>query len=179
MKVIETKLKGLFKVELDLHEDERGNFREAWQAEKMVAAGLPAFSPVQQNISESKRGVTRGIHAEPWDKFIHVPFGTVFAAWVDLREDSETFGLMECFELNAGAAVYVPKGFGNSYQVTSDWAAYSYLVNDHWKPGITYPAIYLYDKDLAIPWPLSAEESLLSEKDLRTPTLRDYYPHKF
>ena len=31
-------------------------------------------------------GATRGIHAEPWDKFVSVATGRVFGAWVDLRE---------------------------------------------------------------------------------------------
>ena len=178
MKVTQTRLKGLFYIELDVFADERGNFREAWQAEKMTAAGLPDFKPVQNNISESKRGVTRGVHAEPWDKYIHVPFGTAFAAVADLREDSPTFGECETFELGQGNALFVERGFGNSYQVTSDWAAYSYLVTEHWQAGVTYPAIALDDPDLAIAWPLAREEWILSEKDMKNPTLRAYYPHK-
>ena len=42
--------------------------------------------PVQNNISFNRNvGTTRGIHAEPWDKFISVATGRVFGAWVDLR----------------------------------------------------------------------------------------------
>lgn len=53
----------------------------------MTALGLEDFGPVQNNISfNASPGVTRGIHAEPWDKYISVATGKVFGAWVDLRE---------------------------------------------------------------------------------------------
>lgn len=179
MKVTETRLQGLFYIELDVHGDDRGNFREAWQAEKMIAEGLPAFTPVQHNVAESKRGVLRGIHAEPWDKYIHIAYGTVFAAIVDLRESSQTFGQYETFDLGRDNALFVSNGFGNSYQVTSEWAVYSYLVNAHWKAGITYPAIAFNDHDLDISWPIAPAEAIISEKDMHNPSLRQYYPHKF
>ena len=51
--------------------DPRGSFKENWQREKMLDIGLPDFGPVQNNVSfNTDRGVTRGIHTEPWDKFI-------------------------------------------------------------------------------------------------------------
>ena len=75
------------RIDLTVHGDNRGWFKENWQREKMVALGLPDFQPVQNNISfNDEVGVTRGIHAEPWDKFVSVATGRVFGAWVDLRE---------------------------------------------------------------------------------------------
>ena len=177
MNVRETRLKGLYYIELDVHADERGNFREVWQDEKMRAEGLPEFHPLQSNVAESSHGVLRGIHAEPWEKYIHVAYGSVFAAIVDLREDSPTFAQYETFDLNQGNALFVSKGFGNSYQVTSEHTAYTYLVPMHWKPGIIYPAIASNDADLAIPWPVT--DAIVSEKDKGNKTLRQYYPHKF
>ena len=57
---------GLLFVDLPLHVDARGWFKENWQRAKMVALGLPDFAPVQNNISfNAEAGVTRGIHAEP------------------------------------------------------------------------------------------------------------------
>ena len=84
--VAETGIVGLKVVDLAVHGDSRGWFKENWQREKMVAAGLPDFGPVQNNISFNQAvGVTRGIHAEPWDKYISIATGAVFGAWVDLR----------------------------------------------------------------------------------------------
>ena len=82
-----TPIPGVVLYDLPVHGDNRGWFKENWQREKMVALGLPDFRPVQNNISfNEKAGTTRGIHAEPWDKFVSVATGRIFGAWVDLRE---------------------------------------------------------------------------------------------
>lgn len=63
--ITETPIPGLLLVDLPVHGDTRGWFKENWQREKMVAAGLPDFGPVQNNISFNDAvGTTRGIHAE-------------------------------------------------------------------------------------------------------------------
>ena len=73
--------KGLKVVELSVHGDPRGWFKENWQRAKMMGLGLPDFGPVQNNISyNATKGVTRGIHAEPWDKYISIAAGEIFGA---------------------------------------------------------------------------------------------------
>jgi dTDP-4-dehydrorhamnose 3,5-epimerase len=171
MIVERTTIPGLLVVRLDVHEDARGWFKESWQREKMVAAGLPDFGPVQNNVSyNARRGATRGIHTEPWDKFVTVTTGRVFAAWVDMRA-GESFGATFSVEIDPGVAVFVPRGVGNSYQTLEDGTAYSYLVNDHWRPGQAYPALDLADPAAAIPWPIPLEECEISEKDRHNPRL--------
>ena len=65
----ETGIGGLKVVDLAVHGDSRGWFKENWQRAKMTALGIPDLRVVQNNISyNDSRGVTRGIHAEPWDK---------------------------------------------------------------------------------------------------------------
>src|SRR5215217_5611035 len=106
----ETPIPGVVVYDLPVHGDNRGWFKENWQREKMVALGLPDFRPVQNNISfNEKAGTTRGIHAEPWDKFISVATGKIFGAWVDLRE-GPGFGTMFCAAMTAKDAIYVPRG---------------------------------------------------------------------
>lgn len=166
-----TPIPGLLVVRLDVREDARGWFKENWQREKMVALGLPDFGPVQNNISyNAARGATRGIHTEPWDKFVSVANGRIFAAWVDMRE-GESFGATFHVEIDPSVAVFVPRGVGNSYQTLEDGVAYTYLVNDHWRPGTTYPALHLGDEIAAIPWPIPLDECEISEKDLANPRL--------
>jgi dTDP-4-dehydrorhamnose 3,5-epimerase len=72
--------------------------------------------------------------------------------------------------------VFVPRGVGNSYQVLEDGTTYSYLVNDHWRPGLAYPALNLGDPTVAIPWPIPLDEAEISDKDLATPMLADVTP---
>ncbi|WP_374227938.1 sugar nucleotide-binding protein [Nocardioides sp. TRM66260-LWL] len=161
---------------MPVHGDDRGWFKENWQREKMVALGLPDFGPVQNNISfNTRRGATRGIHAEPWDKFVSVATGRVFAAWVDLRA-GESFGATFSVEIDEGVAVFVPRGVGNSYQALEDGTAYTYLVNDHWRPGVAYPALALDDPSAAIAWPIDLAEADVSEKDRANPTLDAVVP---
>lgn len=172
----QTSIPGLVVLRLSVHSDDRGWFKENWQREKMVALGLPDFGPVQNNVSfNARRGVTRGIHAEPWDKFVSVATGAVFAAWVDLRE-GDSFGATFHLELGPSTAVFVPRGVGNSYQALEDATAYTYLVNDHWRPGVTYPALDLADPTAAIPWPIPLDKSDVSDKDRTNPRLPDVTP---
>ena len=81
--VTESSIPGLFVIKLPVHGDNRGWFKENYQKEKMEALGLPSFDIVQNNISfNDKTGATRGLHAEPWNKFISTANGRVFGACV-------------------------------------------------------------------------------------------------
>ncbi|WP_343061568.1 bifunctional dTDP-4-dehydrorhamnose 3,5-epimerase family protein/NAD(P)-dependent oxidoreductase [Nocardioides luti] len=171
-----TTIPDLLVVRLPVHEDNRGWFKENWQREKMLVLGLPDFQPVQNNVSfNARRGATRGIHTEPWDKFVSVSSGRVFAAWVDMRE-GDTFGATFSIEIDPSVAVFVPRGVGNSYQALEDGTVYSYLVNEHWRAGESYPALHLADETVALAWPIPLDQADLSEKDLANPRLGDVTP---
>ena len=168
LKIEQTNIPGLLVVHLPVHGDDRGWFKENWQREKMVNLGLPDFQPVQNNISyNAKKGATRGIHTEPWDKFVSVANGKIFAAWVDMRTGSEPN--VFTIEMDASTAVFVPRGVGNSYQALEDDTVYTYLVNDHWTPNGQYTALNLADPTANIKWPIPLNEAELSEKDKNNP----------
>lgn len=172
-----TEIAGLLLCDLDVHRDERGWFKENWQREKMVAAGLPDFRPVQNNISfNAERGVTRGLHAEPWDKFISVGHGRFFGAWCDLRRDSPTFGKVVTREIGPETAVFVPHGVANAFQTLEDNTVYTYLVTAHWSPSAQYLAVNLGDPTLNIPWPIPLSEAIVSDKDRYHPLLSEVSP---
>lgn len=178
LEVKETNIPGLLVFDLPVHGDNRGWFKENWQREKMIALGLPDFGPVQNNISfNAEAGVTRGLHAEPWDKYISVANGRVFGAWVDLRE-GDSFGKTCTVEIDATKAVYVPRGIANSFQALEDNTAYTYLVNDHWYPEAKYTSINLADETAAINWPIPLESAELSDKDKAHPRLGEVEPIK-
>jgi dTDP-4-dehydrorhamnose 3,5-epimerase len=172
----ETPIPGLTVWELPVHGDNRGWFKENWQREKMVAAGLPDFGPVQNNISfNDTAGTTRGIHAEPWDKFVSVAAGRIFGAWVDLRS-GPTFGAVFTAELDPSRAVFVPRGVGNAFQTLEPNTAYVYLVNDHWFPDAEYASVNLADETVAIKWPIPLAQAELSAKDRDHPRLANVTP---
>lgn len=179
LSVTETNIPGLLVFDLPVHGDNRGWFKENWQKAKMTALGLPAdFEPVQNNISfNAKKGVTRGIHAEPWDKFISLATGEIFGAWVDLRP-GDSFGQVFTTKLDPSRAIFVPRGVGNSFQALQDETAYTYLVNAHWslEQKKTYTFVNLADPELNIQWPIPLEEAERSEADLHHPMLKDAKP---
>ena len=161
---------------LPVHGDNRGWFKENWQREKMVAAGLPDFGPVQNNVSFNDNvGTTRGIHAEPWDKFVSVATGRIFGAWVDLRS-GPTFGVAFTAEIDPSRAVFVPRGVGNAFQTLEPNTAYVYLVNDHYSPDADYTSLNLADESVAIKWPIALDDAELSAKDRDHPRLATVKP---
>ncbi len=171
-------LAGLFVLDLDVRADPDrpgGSFREVFHAGELRAANLPAFEPVQWNISESTEGTLRGFHAEPWNKLVHVATGRVFAAIADLRADSATAGHVWTGELDRSRALFVSAGLGNGFQALSEVAVYAYLVDQHRSPATTYPAVAWDDPDLGVAWPITDERLALSAKDHANPTLREYW----
>lgn len=172
---------GLFLVNRPIKLDERGGFMESWHREKMVALGLPDFDPYQQNVSfnESANAI-RGIHVEPWDKFVGPLKGKIFGAWVDLREGN-TFGNVFTSYLDPGQSVFVPRGVGNAFATLEPDTIYSYLVTAHWKDEYPYPAVNLADPELAIPWPIDLNTASMSLKDRSlelTPNLASFTPYR-
>jgi dTDP-4-dehydrorhamnose 3,5-epimerase/reductase len=176
LSAISTPIPGLTLWELPVHGDNRGWFKENWQRAKMVEAGLSDFGPVQNNVSfNDAAGTTRGIHAEPWDKFISVASGRIFGAWVDMRS-GPTFGAVFTAELDPSRAVFVPRGVGNSFQTLEPNTAYSYLVNEHYSPDAAYPSVNPADETLGINWPIPLEQAELSVKDRAQPPFSELVP---
>ena len=178
LKAQATNIPGMLVFDLPVHGDSRGWFKENWQRAKQTALGLPDLGPVQNNISfNAERGVTRGIHAEPWDKYISVATGSVFGAWVDLRP-GESFGQVYTCVIDPSKAIYVPRGVGNSFQALEDGTAYTYLVNAHWsaEQKKTYTFVNLADPELDIQWPIPLDECELSEADKAHPMMKDAFP---
>jgi dTDP-4-dehydrorhamnose 3,5-epimerase len=178
LKISESTIPGLLIIDLPLQGDNRGWFKENWQRQKMIKLGLPDFGPVQNNVSfNATAGVTRGMHAEPWDKYVALATGRIFGAWVDLRE-GDSFGTVYTHEFGPETAIFVPRGVANGYQTLEPNTVYSYLVNEHWsaEARADYTFLNLADETAAIPWPLPLADAELSEADKNHPRLADVKP---
>lgn len=177
LKIEKCEIPDLLIFHLEVNEDERGYFTEKFQKEKMMGLGLPDFSPVQHNVSFNKNeGVTRGFHAEPWNKYASVISGEVFSAFIDLRK--ENFGRIFTLKINPDIAVYIPKGVANSFQTTKQNTYYSYLVDAHWSPEkiSEYKYVNLADTRLGVDWPISIDRAIVSDKDKNHPMLDKVIP---
>ena len=168
----QTPIPGFYEIDLVVLEDQRGWFKENYQKQKLETLGLPHFDIVQNNISLNGRGATRGLHAEPWVKFISLASGSCFGAWVDLRK-GDSFGKTYTLEMSPAKAVLVPKGVANGFQTLEDNTLYSYLVSDYWSADAKYSYVNLFDPDLAIKWPLPKEQAIFSDKDANHPLFKD------
>lgn len=178
MKIHKASIPGLLVIDLPVYGDLRGWFKENWQREKMCSLGLPDCRWVQNNISFNERaGVTRGVHAEPWDKLVSVATGRIFGAWVDLRA-GDSFGSVFSCEVDPSVAVYVPRGVGNAYQALMDGTTYCYLVDSHWSAELkkTYTFVNLADPCLSIQWPISLRDAIVSDADRNHPMLEEVEP---
>lgn len=177
--VNKTSIDGLLVLEMPIHKDDRGFFREIFHINEIEEKlGIP-FRGVQMNHAFSKPQVLRGIHAENWNKIICPVNGEVFVAIVDVRPDSPTFGQVQTYTINDEnrIALFVSKGLANSYCVTGNEAVnYIYLV-DAYYDGMDTRAIAWDDPDLHINWPV--KNPIISDRDKNNPKLRELFPEKF
>ena len=178
-----TNIPGMMEFDIPVHGDNRGWFKENFQKEKMLPLGFPKSffkdDKLQNNVSLSHKGVLRGLHAEPWDKYISVADnGRVLGAWVDLRA-GDSFGHVYQTIIDASKGIYVPRGVANGFQVLSETVSYSYLVNDYWalelKPK--YAFVNYADPTLEITWD-DVDNAEVSEADKRHPLLKNVEPLK-
>lgn len=172
---------GMIEFDIPVHGDNRGWFKENFQKEKMLPLGFPESffkeNKLQNNVSLSRKGVLRGLHAEPWDKYISVADnGRVLGSWVDLREGA-SFGHVYQTVIDASKGIYVPRGVANGFQVLSDTVSYSYLVNDYWALDLKpkYAFVNYADSALGIEWD-DVENAEVSEADKNHPLLKDVVP---
>lgn len=174
-----TDIPGLLIFSVSLMGDERGWLQEKFQKQKLMAAGLPEdFNPVQHSLSYNQKvGVTRGLHAEPWRKYVGVITGKVFGAYVDLRS-GPTFGKSAFITIDQTTTVFIPKGVANSFQSIEPETYYSYLVDDFWSQErmAEYKFVNLADPALSIPWPVRLTEAVISERDKQHPDLNQVTP---
>jgi len=174
-----TDIPGLLIFDVTSVGDDRGYFQEKYQKAKLVEAGLPeGFNVVQNSISYNKEaGVIRGFHAEPWDKYISVVTGKVFAAYVDLRA-GDGFGKVVSVEITPNVAVFLPQGVANSFQTLEPDTYYLYSVNSHWSADNydKYSFVNLADPTLNVKWPITLDQSIMSDRDRNHPMLSDVKP---
>ena len=180
MKVIETDIAGVKIIEPDIFRDARGYFCETYNAERYRAAGITAEF-IQDNESCSSRGVLRGLHwqagAHGQAKLVRVIRGAVWDVAVDIRKGSPTFGKSVSCELTAenGRQFFIPRGFAHGFVVLEDNTLFSYKCDNLYCPaserGLKYD-----DPALGIVYPNPGRAFLLSEKDLKHPSLADIEP---
>lgn len=174
-----TSISGLLVIEKSTYKDERGFFREAVRLNELKEASGIKFDIKQWNHSFSRPKVIRALHAEGWNKLVYPITGKMFAAIVDIRPDSKTFGKVETFifDETRPRALFIPKGLANSICVVGTKPVHYLYLIDKYYDGSDTRAITWDDPDLNIKWPI--KDPIISERDKNNPTLREVFPEKF
>ena len=100
--------------------------------------------------------------------------GRVLDVAVDIRRHSPTFGQHVAVELSDEnkRQFFIPRGFAHGFLVLSSEAIFTYKVDNVYAPQAE-AGIRWNDPDVAIQWPINADEVITSDKDLKQPLLRD------
>ncbi len=178
--VTKTSIKDLILIERPEYKDNRGFFREVFHMTDIKESTGIDFKPVRMSHSFSKPNVIRALHAEDMNKLVYPVTGEMFAAIVDIRPDSKTFGKVEefTFKESDSKVLFIPKGVANSVCVSGNKDVhYIYLVDVYYNNGADTKAIAWDDPDLQIKWPV--KNPIISERDKNNPTLREMFKEKF
>ena len=175
MKVTESGIKGVFIIEPDVYEDDRGFFMETFHDEryrKLLGINLDF---VQDNISRSSKNVLRGMHFQknyPQGKIVKASRGEILDVVVDLRKDSPTYGTWESFRLSEKnkLQVWIPPGFAHGFLVMSDSADIDYKCTEYYHLEDELCLMW-NDPEVAIDWTIN--DPILSEKDKKGLSLKD------
>lgn len=177
MEIIDTGFEGLLLIKPSVYTDIRGYFFESYNTEAYHIAGID-FIPVQDNESKSSGGVIRGLHYQlmPNDqaKLIRVVEGKIFDVALDLRSDMPTFGKWFGIELDSESKnqLFIPRGFAHGFSVLSDTAIILYKVDNLYN-RLAERGINPNDSDLQIDWRIGNRGPVISEKDMKSPPLRE------
>lgn len=184
--IYKTAIDGMLYINRSSFPDNRGFFSEIVRLPEVEAVTSVKFDVRQVNHARSEQNVVRGVHAEGWNKCTFITRGKAFCALADVRPNSSTFLAKEYFILGEGegalpGVLFLPSGIGNSLCVIEGPVDYIYLVDRLYKDRDTSgdAAISLFDKDLAIEWPIPREQMILSQRDANAITLREKAPEKF
>lgn len=178
MKFLKTDLEGVFIIESQIFEDNRGYFFESYSKREFEKNGL-YYDFVQDNQSKSSYGTIRGLHFQKGEfaqtKLVRVLEGRVWDVAVDIRFKSPTFGKYIGVELSAqnNKQLLIPRGFAHGFVVLSETAIFSYKCDNFYNKE-SEGGIIFNDKILNINWAIDLNKALLSEKDLRSQSFEEY-----
>ena len=178
MNVVPTSIPDVKIIEPCVFEDARGYFFESF-SQKLFNEKVSDTVFVQDNESRSTYGVLRGLHFQrppmAQAKLVRVVEGSVLDIAVDIRPDSPTYGQHVSVELSADnkRQLFIPRGFAHGFVVLSPTVVFQYKCDNYYSPthegGIAWN-----DPDLKIDWQVPVEDIVLSEKDKKNTTFKEF-----
>ena len=178
MQITPVALAGVYLIKPKRFADARGYFCETYRRDLLADAGIE-IDFVQDNESLSLSANTlRGLHfqAPPYAqaKLVRVLAGSVLDVAVDIRAGSPTFGQFATATLSAegGEQLFIPAGFAHGFCSQADNTLVAYKASAIYSKEHDFGVLW-NDPDVAIPWPVSQADAVLSDKDAALPRLTD------
>ncbi len=169
--IINSEISGLVLIDPSVFEDARGYFMESYQKEKYTQLGITCDF-IQDNESQSSRGVLRGLHMQGEEyaqaKLVRVVKGAVWDVAVDMRPNSPTYLQWYGVELNEENKLqfFIPRGFAHGFLTLEDSTIFQYKCDNYYNKASELG--YLYnDEQIGIAWPNLDCDLIISEKDLK------------
>lgn len=171
----ETRLRGVFEIQLDMKRDERGFFARTWCREEFEAHGLnPRL--VQCSISfNASKGTLRGVHYQdpPYaeTKLVRCAHGAIYDVVLDLRPESPTFTQWIAAVLTADNRnmIYIPEGCAHGFLTLEDGSEVFYQMSQFYNAS-SARGVRWNDPTFQIAWPGRVE--VISERDRTYPDFR-------
>ncbi len=169
MKFESTSLPGVWRIEPEPHEDERGFLLRTYCEAEFAERGLQTHWPQCNLTLTRKRGMLRGLHYQAAPKaeikLIRCVTGAIFDVIVDIRPQSPTFTKWEAFELSMAnrRQLYVPGGYAHGFQCLTDDCHVHYQMSEEYVPDLARGVLWS-DPTIGISWPFP-DLVVLSAKD--------------
>jgi len=163
-------------INVSQHRDARGFFSETYNKHAFSNAGINVEFLQDNHTMSRQRGTIRGLHFQiaPFaqDKLVRVARGAIFDVAVDVRAGSPTYGkhVFAIISAEAWNQIYIPIGFAHGFATLEPDTEVIYKVSAMYSPEHDRGLIW-NDPQVAIDWPISEVEAILSDKDKRQPTL--------
>ncbi len=174
MKITPTKLPGVFVIESNSFQDERGVFVKVFHEETFKENNLDSDFK-ESFYSISNKDVVRGMHfhlpPNAHSKLVYVTNGSVLDVVLDLRKDSPTYGSYHSIELSQKnhTMMYIPVGCAHGFLSLEDNSCTVYLQTGMYSPshdsGINVHSF-------GMKWP--ANKLIVSKRDQDLINLQDF-----
>lgn len=172
MRFSETKLPGVYHIQIEPHADERGFFARSWCQREFAEHGLnPKLMQCSMSFN-TKRWTLRGVHFQAAPnaeaKLIRCTKGAIYDVAVDLRASSPTYRQWTALTLTAEnrEMLYVPEGCAHGFLTLEENTEVFYQMSEFYAPEAAR-GFRWNDPTFGIVWPGKIE--VISERDTTYP----------
>ncbi|MFX1308512.1 MAG: dTDP-4-dehydrorhamnose 3,5-epimerase [Promethearchaeota archaeon] len=176
MKFFKTKIEGLYVIEPEPFEDDRGKFYRVFCKNELEEINHTK-EIVNINFSlTKKKGTIRGMHFQyppkAEIKIIKCISGSAYDVAIDLRKNSPSFlqWHSEVLSDKNMKLLYIPEGFAHGFQTLEKDSTICYFVTEFYYPEYEGGIVY-NDPKINVKWPL--EVTNISDKDREIKQLDD------